>query len=76
MKHVSESEFLLVRQEQRTKATARTSMRKSAWQAFRGRVTDLFLSRVLTFPIVEPGKWRPKPAARVHLVEDAALILA
>ena len=47
-----------------------------AWQAFRGRVTDLFLSRVLTFPIVEPGKGRPKPAARVHLVEDAALILA
>ena len=46
-----------------------------AWQAFQRRVTDLFLSRVLTFPIVEPGEGRPKPAARVDLAEDAALIL-
>ncbi len=47
-----------------------------AWQAFQCRVTDLFLSRVLTFPINEPGNGLPKPAAKVDLVEDAALILA
>ena len=46
-----------------------------AWQEFQRRVTDLFLSRVLTFPIVEPGERRSKPAARVDLAEDAALIL-
>ena len=47
-----------------------------ALQGFQRRVTDLFLSRVLTFPIVEPSDSLPKPAAKVDLVEDAALILA
>ena len=53
----------------------------SALQGFQRRVTDLFLSRLLTFPIHEPIGREPidrvaKPAARVDLVEDAALILA
>ncbi len=47
-----------------------------AWQGFQRRVTELFLSRVLTFPIVEPVDGVPKPVAKVDLVEDAALILA
>ena len=47
-----------------------------ARQAFQRRVTDLFLSRLLTFPKSDPGGGPPKPAAKVDLVEDAALILA
>ncbi len=47
-----------------------------ARQAFQRRVTDLFLSRLLTFPMTGPENSLPKPAAEVDLVEDAALILA
>ena len=48
----------------------------SALQEFQRRVTDLFLSRLLTFPIIEPVDRIPKPAVTVDLVEDTALILA
>ena len=48
----------------------------SALQGFQRRVTDLFLSRLLTFPIIEPVDPIPKPAVTVDLVEDTALILA
>ena len=48
----------------------------SALQGFQRRVTDLFLSRLLTFPIIEPIDRIPKPALTVDLVEDTALILA
>ncbi len=47
-----------------------------AWQAFQRRVSDLFLSRLLTFPMSDGGDSLPKPIAKVDLVEDAALILA
>jgi len=46
-----------------------------AWQAFQQRVIDLFLARLLTFPIVDAAGSLPQPAAKVELVEDAALIL-
>ena len=47
-----------------------------AWQGFQRRVAGLFLSRVLTFPGINPVDIIPEPAAPVELVEDAALILA
>ena len=47
-----------------------------AWQAFQSRVSELFLAKVLTFPIIEAGDLLPKQAAKVELVEDATLILA
>ncbi len=47
----------------------------SALQGFQRRVTDLFLSRILTFPLIDPVDSNPKPAATIDLVEDAALIL-
>ena len=46
-----------------------------AWQAFQHRVSDLFLSRLLTFPMIDPGDSLPQPAAKIELVDDAALIL-
>ena len=48
----------------------------SALAGFQRRVTDLFLSRLLTFPTIEPVDCIPKPAVTVDLVEDTALILA
>ena len=47
-----------------------------AWQEFQRRVTGLFLSRVLTFPVIDPADSIPEPAATIDLVEDTALILA
>ena len=46
-----------------------------ALQGFQRRVTDLFLSKLLTFPTIEPVDRIPKPAVTVDLMEDAALIL-
>ena len=47
-----------------------------AWQAFQQRVTGLFLSRLLSFPMSDRGDSLPQPTTKVDLVEDAALILA
>ena len=47
-----------------------------AWQAFQLRVSDLFLSRLLTFPLSDAGDSQTEPAAGVTLVEDAAMVLA
>ncbi len=47
-----------------------------AWDKFQERVTDRFLSRLLTCSLAEVEHPPTAPVAKVKLIEDAALILA